>query len=173
MSIRQWTTKFITKILQITHAQWIHRNSSLHQKEGRYLDLQLKNKSALEIIKYLDADPREIPAESQHLMEVDPNEILGASHDHQTYWLLAMKAATKAGRRVAGRGRRQGTGKRATEGRRRWNRKMTAQLTLGTKEIEQEARRWERAITQKVTKRRSRAGESAALKSNKRCKYSD
>ena len=93
MSIIQRNTKFITKILQITHAQWIHLNSSLHQKEGGYLDLQLKNKSALEIIKYLDADPREIPAESQHLMEVDPNEILGASHDQQTYWILAMKAA--------------------------------------------------------------------------------
>jgi hypothetical protein len=32
-----WTKQFITKILQITHSQWIHRNISLHNKRQGYL----------------------------------------------------------------------------------------------------------------------------------------
>jgi hypothetical protein len=32
-----WTKQFITKILQITHSQWIYRNISLHDKHQGYL----------------------------------------------------------------------------------------------------------------------------------------
>jgi hypothetical protein len=32
-----WTKQFISKILQLTHSQWIHRNISLHDKRHSYL----------------------------------------------------------------------------------------------------------------------------------------
>ena len=44
------------------------------------------------------------------MVEVDPAELFNATVERQSYWLLAMKAARKAGRRMAGRGLRQGLG---------------------------------------------------------------
>ncbi len=42
-----WTKHIITKILQITHSQWIYRNISLHDKHQGYLH----NKKAEELMK--------------------------------------------------------------------------------------------------------------------------
>ena len=45
---------------------------------------------------------------------------------------------------------------------------MKAQLTLGTREVEQALEGWGEAMLPRKVKRKSRAGESEALKSNKR-----
>ena len=137
------------------------------------MDQQLKKKSAKDVVRYLDTDPRDVPEESRYLLEIDPEEIMDTTSHRQSYWLLAMKAARCAGRRTAGRGLRQGTGKRAKERRRAWNNKMRDQLTLDTRVAEQAAEEWGREAIPKTTKRRSRAGESAALKSNKRYRNPD
>ena len=127
----------------------------------------MKKKSAKEIMRYFDTDLWVVPEELRYLLKIDPEEIMYSISHRQSYWLLAMKAARCAGRRTAGRGLRQGTGKRAKERRRAWNNKMRDQLTLDTRVSEQAAEEWGREAIPKTTKRRSRAGESAALKSNK------
>ena len=33
---KQWTRQFISKILHITHSQWIFRNFTLHDKQKRW-----------------------------------------------------------------------------------------------------------------------------------------
>ena len=38
MGTVRWTKIFVTRLIHITQAQWIHRNSSLHQKKHGYLD---------------------------------------------------------------------------------------------------------------------------------------
>ena len=106
-------------------------------------------------------------------MEVDHDALVTATTERQSYWLLAMKAARKAGRRNAGRGRRQGSGRRTIRAQTTWAAKMKAQLTLGTREVEQSLEGWGEAILPRKSKRRSRAGESAALKSNKRYRNPD
>ena len=85
-----------------------------------------------------------------------------------------MEAARKAGRRMAGRGRRTGTGKRAEAKRKRWNSKMKAQLTVSTREAEKATEGWgDDTDPPKKSRRRSRAGGSAMLKSNKRYRKPD
>ena len=37
MNGHDWTQKFISKILQITHSQWIYKNISFHDEEMGYL----------------------------------------------------------------------------------------------------------------------------------------
>ncbi len=32
-----WTKQFISKLLQITHSQWIYQNISLHDRQHGYL----------------------------------------------------------------------------------------------------------------------------------------
>jgi hypothetical protein len=59
-----WTRQFISKILQITHSQWIFCNISLHDKTHGYLH----NKKTEEIIQLInelsEVAPDEVPDES-------------------------------------------------------------------------------------------------------------
>jgi hypothetical protein len=43
----------------------------------------------------------DIPEESRYLLELDYSELYNASFEQQTYWVLAMKAAHRAGRRAS------------------------------------------------------------------------
>ena len=173
MSPSRWSREFITRVLHITQAQWIHRNSSLHQRESGYLAQQERKVQAKDIERYLGTDSGNIPRESRHLVEVDPAELFNATVERQSYWLLAMKAARKAGRRMASNGHRQGLGRRAVKRRKAWTAKMKCQLTLGTQEVERSLEGWGEAGQPTRNRRRSRAGESAALRSNKRYRYPD
>ena len=124
----------------------------------------MKRKSTKDVVRYLDTDLWDVPEESRYLLEIEPEEIMDSTSQHQAYWFLAMKAVQCAGGRTAGRGICQGTGKRAKERRKAWNNKMRDQLTLDTRVSEQAAEEWGREAIPKTTKRRSRAGESAAMK---------
>ena len=106
-------------------------------------------------------------------MEVDQDELINATAERRLYWLMAMKATRRAGRRIGGNGRRQGSERRAKRKRQRWADKMKAQLTLGTREVERSIKGWGEAQQPKTNKRKSRAGELAALKSNKRYRKLD
>ncbi len=79
-----------------------------------------------------------------------------------------MKSVGEADRRNAGRERRQGSGRQTVRAKRTWAAKMKAQLTLKTREVEQSLEGWGEAIRPRKSKQKSGAGESAALKSNKR-----
>ena len=173
ISPSRWNKDFITRVLHITQAQWIHRNSSLHQEGSGYLAQQERDLQAKDIERYLETDPKNIPEESKHLVEVDPDELINATTERRSYWLIAMKAARRAGRRIRGNGRRQGSGRQAKRKRQRWADKMKAQLTLGTREVERSIEGWGEAQQPRKNKRKSRAGESAALKSNKRYRKPD
>ena len=111
--------------------------------------------------------------ESRYLLDTDLEETMDTTSHRQSYWLLAMKAARCVGRRTAGRGLRQGTGKRAKERRKAWNNKLRDQLTLDTRVAEQAAEEWGREIIPKTPKKRSRPGESAATKSKKQYRIPD
>ena len=49
----------------------------------------------------LKQDPGAVPEASKFLLEFDHNALYRSSFEHQVYWVAAVKAATKAGRRVA------------------------------------------------------------------------
>jgi hypothetical protein len=65
-----WTKQFITKILQITHSQWIYQNILLHDKRQCYLH----NKRSAELIKEMEAlsdlAPDDLPEASRFLLEI-------------------------------------------------------------------------------------------------------
>ena len=83
------------------------------------MDEKAREEQDKDIERYLQTDESEIPNESRHLIEVDPDEIVNATSERQSYWLLAMEAARKTGRRRAKRGRCTGTGTRAETKRKR------------------------------------------------------
>ena len=101
-----WVKQFISKLLQITHAQWIFRNISLHDKTRGYL----RNKKAGELLQIInefsEVAPEEIPEDSRFLLEINFTELTKSHLEHQTYWTLAMDAAVKAQELEMARGAR-------------------------------------------------------------------
>jgi len=96
-----WMKTFISHLLQTSHSQWIFRNYTLHDKQRGYLRLRLCKEVLREIHELLETPPSEVPPEHQYLLELDHSAMYKASYEEQAYWVLAMKAARRAGRRAA------------------------------------------------------------------------
>ena len=101
MNGKDWMKKFITHLLHISHSQWLVRNFTLHEAHRGYLQLQRRRVVLKDISKLVNIDPMEIPDASRFLLEMDFPNLLDADYVTQSYWVRAMKAATRAGRRTA------------------------------------------------------------------------
>jgi hypothetical protein len=108
-----WMKAFISHLLQISHSQWIFRNYTLHDKQRGYLRLRLCLTVLREIHKLLETPPSEVPPESQYLLEIDHSTMYTASYEDQAYWVLAMKAARRAGRQTTISRRARGRSQRS------------------------------------------------------------
>ena len=104
MNGQDWARSFVTKLVDISHGQWMYRNFSLHSKTKGHLKLSRQADVLTEIARLSDCRPDDVPAESRFLLEVEVNTLDQKSLAHQEYWIAAMKAAVKAGQR--GRARR-------------------------------------------------------------------
>jgi hypothetical protein len=91
-----WTKQFITKILQITHSQWIYQNILLHDKRQGYLH----NKRSAEMMKEMEAlsdlAPEDVPEASRFLLKINFTELSKCHIETQKYWTLAVNAALAA-----------------------------------------------------------------------------
>ena len=109
MEAEQWTRQLISRILHITHSQWIFRNFTLHDKQKGWL----RRKELHDIMEKIDqlgkTDVDEIPESSRFLLEMDYNNLMKSNIHNKTYWVVAMEAAIKAGQRTANRGVRSRT----------------------------------------------------------------
>ena len=110
LTMRDWTKQFISHLLHISHAQWVFRNVSLHDRSVGYLQKLQRRKVLLEIDRLSQLSPSELPDDSKYLLEMDFSTPQKSSLIEQSYWILAMKAAICAGRRV--RRRRSATTQR-------------------------------------------------------------
>ncbi len=70
-----WMKQFISKILQITHSQWIYRNISLHNKHQGYLHNKRAEHLLKEIESFVDLAPEDIPESSRFLLEINFTEL--------------------------------------------------------------------------------------------------
>ena len=131
-----WAKEFITRLLHITHSQWLFRNVSLHDKVDGYLQATKRRELLMEIDRLADTDPEALPPESRHLLKIDFNTLADSSTTKQTYWLYAIKAARRAGRRVVATLRRRGAGANARRLAARMGRRTRPALSLGTLEVE-------------------------------------
>ena len=98
---RDWMKGFLSRVLQLTHSQWLYRNITLHDKAGGSLRRQKMEQMRSEAETLACTDPCALPEESRFLLELDGERYIrgdGNFHD-KSYWLMAMKAAVVAGRR--------------------------------------------------------------------------
>ncbi len=127
-----WTKSLISKLLHITHMQWIYRNFTLHDKLCSYLH----NKSLEDIKQTIDElaemPPEDIPKGSTFLLEINFGDLTKSHIENQQNWIIALQAAITAGRRSAA------AGGRARRIRRRVNRKLSSRSKLGITAVERQ-----------------------------------
>jgi hypothetical protein len=66
-----WTKSLISKLLQITHSQWIYQNFTPHDKLCGYLHKKKIKDIRLTIEELAETPPEEIPKESKFLLEIN------------------------------------------------------------------------------------------------------
>ena len=124
---------FISRILQITHSQWIFRNITLHDKIRGTLRLKERKDVLKEVGRLIETDPSGVPSESRFRLEFDFDSLYRTSFEKQTYWVRAIKAARRAGRRTARMQSRRGAGAR-----RRAAKKRQLLPCLNTTQVEEQ-----------------------------------
>ncbi|KAL3760545.1 hypothetical protein ACHAWU_009506 [Discostella pseudostelligera] len=96
MNASDWMRGFITRVLQMTHAQWLLRNFMLHDYRSGFLQLKRRVDILYRIEELSHTQDHEIPAESRFLLEIDTNQLALGDLDGQEYWVCAMEAAKAA-----------------------------------------------------------------------------
>jgi hypothetical protein len=101
MTGEDWMKVFVSNLIQILHSQWIFRNFTRHDKQRGYLSLLNRSSVLKEVDWLLDTAPEDIPAGRQYLLELDYSTLYNAPLEWQSYWVLAMSATCRAGKRDA------------------------------------------------------------------------
>ena len=93
LSLRAWTWGLITKLLEVTHGQWIYRNLLVHDRTTGILATQKKEELQAAIEAQQELGPEGLADEDKFLLEVQLEDLEETSGDRQAYWLLAIEAA--------------------------------------------------------------------------------
>ena len=105
LTMADWSRHLISRVLQISHAQWVFRNVSLHDAREGYIKVKTRAAVLQEVDRLAEVDPILLPESSKYLLEIDFSSLHRDTLERQSYWLLAMKAAVKAGQRTVARSR--------------------------------------------------------------------
>jgi hypothetical protein len=101
-----WTKFLISKLLHITHSQWIYQNFTLHNKVCGYLHKKKVEDIHLTIKELTDTLPEEVPVESNFLLEINFGKLAKSHIKNQQHWIIAIQAAITVGRQTAEAGSR-------------------------------------------------------------------
>jgi hypothetical protein len=101
-----WTKSLISKLLHITHSQWIYRNFTLHDKLCGYLHNKTVKDIRITLEELAETPPEDIPEESKFLTEINFGDLTRSHIENQQYWIIAFQAAIAAGRGLAAAGSR-------------------------------------------------------------------
>ena len=93
LTISSWGKQFLSRLLHISHGQWLLRNASVHHSTQGYLQKCHRHTLLREIDRLAHLSPADLPASSRYLLEIDFSSLKTSSTEDQSYWVLAMRAA--------------------------------------------------------------------------------
>jgi hypothetical protein len=96
VTLEQWTTGVVIKLLEATHGQWLYRCVQVHDKVQGTLAMQHKEELQREIEAQQDQGFDNLFKEDQFLAEVNLDDLENTSGERHEYWLVAMRAAWEA-----------------------------------------------------------------------------
>ena len=93
MSLDKWCTGLITRLLEITHGQWLYRNYIVHDPVSGTIATAKKEELLVEIERQWELGDAGLLEEDKYLAEVNLEEMATSSGERQHYWLLAIQTA--------------------------------------------------------------------------------
>ncbi len=86
-------TQFTQQLLDISHAQWLCRNFTLHHYTKGYLCQRTERDIKREVQILVNTKSTDIPKESHYLLDISFKPTTSTLVVDDSYWVLAMKAA--------------------------------------------------------------------------------
>ena len=96
MSLERWSSGLITRLLEITHGQWVYRNFIVHDPVLGTIATARKEELLREIERQRELGDAGLLEEDKYLAEVNLEGLEDTSRERQHYWLLAIKTTQKA-----------------------------------------------------------------------------
>ena len=94
--IQKWASGPITKLLEITHGQWLYRNCVVHDRVTGVLAKMRKEELIIEIEKQRKLGDEGLLEEDQFLATINLDDMENTSGERLEYWLLAIRTARRA-----------------------------------------------------------------------------
>ena len=92
MSLDKWCTGLITRLLEITHGQWLYRNYIVHDPVSGTI-ATAKKEELVKIERQRELGDAGLLEEDKYLAEVNLEEMATSSGERHYYWLLAIQTA--------------------------------------------------------------------------------
>ena len=86
-------TGLITKLLEVTHRQWLYRNVHAHNSISGTTATLRKEEIQMEIEKYQELDNDSLEEGDKYQMEINVEDSENTSGEKQQYWLLSIRVA--------------------------------------------------------------------------------
>jgi hypothetical protein len=96
MSLDKWSSGLITRLLEITHGQWLYCNFMVHDPVSGTIATGKNEELLLEIERQWDLGDAGLQDEDKYLAEANLGDSETTSGERQHYLLLAIKTARKA-----------------------------------------------------------------------------
>ena len=102
-SIINWSGQFVTRLIEITHRQWVYRNAKIHLRKTEGMTADEHIKVMEEVKEMMLTDPQLLLPQHQHLLEEDFLKLGAGTTADRLVWLDQMEKAVRAKRAVQGR----------------------------------------------------------------------
>jgi hypothetical protein len=93
-----WGSGLVTRLLEITHGQWLYRCVQIHDKVQGTLITECKEDLQRQIEAEMDKVWDDLLEEDQYLAEINLEDLENTNGERQEYWLVAIRAARTASR---------------------------------------------------------------------------
>lgn len=86
---QKWCMGLVTRLLEVTHGQWLYRNVHVHDALTRDIATQKKEDIRCESLDQIEIGGEGL-AEDKYLLEINLDGLDRSSREDQTYWLLLL-----------------------------------------------------------------------------------
>jgi hypothetical protein len=91
-----WAKTLITKLLNITHKQWLYRNFCMHYSGQEGITLEQHRQILQQVFDNIHTDPGALLPRHQYLLETNPTTLGGRSTANRRVWLASLESAQSA-----------------------------------------------------------------------------
>ena len=95
-AVEKWGRGLIERLVQLTHKQWLFRNSHIHYKKLEGLSRAQHEEIFVKVQNMMHTDPDELLPKHQLLLEVDFSQLGKGTTADRMYWVSSMESALTA-----------------------------------------------------------------------------